>query len=285
MDFITWTTSPWGRTVPAHVAWGLMWMAIIAGVFFIVAHSLYVALVAPKKKFGHTPSPAEAIGIPERVPRHSLAARFFHWIMALSVFALLLTAFLPKVGVEFNWVFYHWIAGLVLTAAVLFHIFHAIFVMDFWSIWPDRIDVRDATRRVLRFFGKPAPSAERFAKYPLENKLYHCAILLAGLAVVVTGLFMMKRVPTIFAPRNPYLFSDMTWGLVYVFHGLAGVGLIALVIIHVYMGLRPEKFPITKSMLLGWMSRDFYIEEHDPKRWVINPASPQKQNFAASDAD
>ena len=41
---------------------------------------------------------------------------------------------------------------------------------------------------------------------------------------------MMFRVRTIFFPRNPYLFSDMTWGWMYVLHGLAGVGLIALVI-------------------------------------------------------
>jgi hypothetical protein len=45
--------------------------------------------------------------------------------------------------------------------------------------------------------------------------------------------------------------------------------------VHVYFGLRPEKRPITKSMILGWMSRDFYLEEHDPKRWVVETsASP-----------
>jgi cytochrome b subunit of formate dehydrogenase len=84
---------------------------------------------------------------------------------------------------------------------------------------------------------------------------------------------MMSRVRTIFFPRNPYLFSDMTWGMIYVLHGLAGVGLIALVMMHVYFGLRPEKRAITKSMIFGWMDRDFYLKEHDPKRWVIDPAS------------
>jgi hypothetical protein len=52
---------------------------------------------------------------------------------------------------------------------------------------------------------------------------------------------------------------------------LAGVGLIVLIMMHIYFGLRPEKRPITKSMILGWMSRDFYLEEHDPKRWVVTP--------------
>ena len=157
----------------------------------------------------------------------------------------------------------------MLTVSILFHIVHASFFLDFWSIWPDKTDLRDSMNRLLRFFGKPAPPPSKFAKYPLENKLYHGVIMLAGLAVIVTGLFMMKRVQTGIFTRNPYLFSDMTWGLMYVLHGLAGVGLIALMMVHVYMGLRPEKLPITKSMIFGWMSRDFYLEEHDPERWAV----------------
>jgi hypothetical protein len=35
--------------------------------------------------------------------------------MAAAMFTLLFTAFLPKLGVQFNWVTYHWIAGAVLT--------------------------------------------------------------------------------------------------------------------------------------------------------------------------
>jgi cytochrome b subunit of formate dehydrogenase len=83
------------------------------------------------------------------------------------------------------------------------------------------------------------------------------------------------------------MFSDMTWGLMYVLHGLAGVGLIALVMVHVYMGIRPEKFPITKSMIFGWMSRDFYLKEHDPARWDVKKpdGSQTKQDYAASDGD
>ena len=77
--------------------------------------------------------------------------------------------------------------------------------------------------------GKSSALPRKFAKYPLENKLYHGAIIVTGLSVILTGVFMMSRVRTIFFPRNPYLFSDMTWGLMYVLHGLAGVGLITLV--------------------------------------------------------
>jgi cytochrome b subunit of formate dehydrogenase len=285
MRFITWATDPWGKHVPIHAAWDLIWAAVIAALAFMIVHAIYVALVAGPKIFKKNELPqSKEAAIPERVQRHSLAARLFHWIMAASMFTLLFTAFLPKVGVQFNWVLYHWIAGVVLTVSIVFHIFHSFF-MDPWSIWPDGIDIRDAMRRTLRFMGKPAPPPERFAKYPLENKFYHLVIVLSSLAVIVTGLFMMKRIQTVIFTRNPYLFSDMTWGLMYVLHGLAGIGLIALVMMHVYMGIRPEKLPITKSMIFGWMSRDFYLEEHDPERWVVKQSTGKKRGYAASDAD
>jgi cytochrome b subunit of formate dehydrogenase len=259
----------------------LIWVAVIAGFLFFIVHATYLRYFAKRKEFAGEITPAEAASIPERVPRHSLTARLFHWIMAAAMFTLLFTAFLPKVGIQFPWVTYHWIAGAVLTASIIFHIIHASFFMDFWAIWPDRIDLRDAWRRTMRFAGKAEPPPDRFAKYPLENKLYHGAILAAGLAAIITGVFMMSRVRTVFFPRNPYLFSDMTWGMMYVLHGLAGVGLIALIMVHVYFGLRPEKRAITKSMIFGWMSRDFYLKEHDPKRWVVEaPSSRPTSNRA-----
>jgi cytochrome b subunit of formate dehydrogenase len=276
MGLIRWVISPWGQSVPSHAAWVLVWVALIAAIFFAVAHTLYIALVAPTRKSKPAIVPP---GVPERVPRHSLLARLFHWIMAAAMIALLFSAFLPRVGVRFDWVEFHWIAGLVLTVSILFHIVHATVYMDFWAIWPDRADVRDSINRLKLFFGKPASKPGRFAKYPLENKLYHLVVMLAGLAVIVTGLFMMKRVNSIFTPRNPYLFHDMTWGLMYALHGLAGVAFIALTVVHVYFGLRPEKLPITKSMLFGWMSRDFYLAKYDPARWKVEPPK------ASSDAD
>jgi cytochrome b subunit of formate dehydrogenase len=268
-----WATSPWGQNVPIHIAFFLIWVAAIAGLLFFIVHSIYVRYFAKPEEFAGTVSPTLEATLPPRIPRHSLVARLFHWIMAAAMFTLLFTAFLPKVGVRFDWVTYHWIAGTVLTVSIIFHIIHASFWLDFWAIWPDREDLVDASRRVRRFMGLPAPPPRRFAKYPLENKLYHGAILATGLTAIGTGVFMMFRVRTIFFPRNPYLFSDMTWGLMYVLHGLAGVGLIALVMVHVYFAVRPEKRDITKSMIFGTMRREFYLTHYDPERWNVEVSS------------
>jgi cytochrome b subunit of formate dehydrogenase len=284
MGLVEWATSPWGERVPVHIAWFLIWVSLIAGLVFLIVHAIYVRYFAKEKEFAGTISPDLASRLPEKIARHSLGARLFHWIMALAMFTLLFTAFLPKVGVQFQWVTYHWIAGVVLTASILFHIIHASFVLDFWSIWPDKLDLQDCWNRISRFFGRPAPLARRSGKYPLDNKLYHGVIVLCGLAVMVTGIFMMFRVRTGILPRSPYLFGDMIWGLMYVLHGLAGVGLIALVIVHVYFAIRPEKLPITYAMIFGSMKRDFYMQEHDPERWVVNPSLPGEQQGMA-DAD
>jgi cytochrome b subunit of formate dehydrogenase len=269
-----WATSPWGQAVPIHIAWFLIWVAAMAGLLFLIVHAIYIRYFAKAEEFADNVPPTAAEALPQRIPRHSLAARLFHWIMAASMFTLLFTAFLPKVAVQFDWVTYHWTAGIVLTVSIFFHISHASFWLDFWAIWPDKADLIDALRRVRRFMGLPAQPPRRFAKYPLENKLYHGAIMAAGLSAIGTGVFMMFRVRTIFFPRNPYLFRDMTWGLMYVLHGLAGVGLIALVTVHVYFAVRPEKLDITKSMIFGSMRREFYMKHYDPQRWTVGGPRP-----------
>jgi cytochrome b subunit of formate dehydrogenase len=272
MGFLEWATSPWGQRVPIHIAWFLIWVSVIVGLLFLIVHATWLRFFAGEKQFVSEKSvPFSAL--PARIPRHSLVARAFHWVMAISMLTLLFTAFLPKVGVQFDWVTYHWIAGIVLTISILFHIVHASFWLDFWSIWPDKTDLEDAAKRMRRFVGLTAPPPRKFAKYPLENKLFHGVIIACGLAVIFTGVFMMFRVRTVLFPRNPYLFGDMTWGMMYVLHGLAGVSLIALVMMHVYFGLRPEKQAITKSMIFGWMDRDFYLQEHDPTRWPVETSS------------
>jgi cytochrome b subunit of formate dehydrogenase len=274
MGVIETATSPWGQTVPIHISFFLIWVAAIGGLAFLIVHAIWLRYFAPKAEYSAADERGlSSANVPTKIERHSLAARLFHWAMAASMFALLITAFLPKVGVQFPWVTYHWIAGLVLSASIVFHVIHATFWMDFWSIWPDSVDLEDMRRRWLRATGREAPAPRRFAKYPLENKAYHFAILLSGLLVMLTGLFMLKRVRTPFLTRNPYLFGDMTWGLMYVLHGLAGVGLIALIMIHIYFALRPEKLVITKSMVVGTLDREHYLEHHDPTRWAPETAA------------
>ena len=270
MNFLTWGRNPWGQQVLTHISWDLMWASLFAGLMFLVAHASYMILSAHRKRSEAEVAALEAQHreLPEKIERHTFMARMFHWVMAASMFVLLFTAFLPIVGVRFAWVQWHWLAGLVLTGAIVYHIIHATFFLDFWSIWVGPKDIPEFKAELMRELGHEVPGPKS-GKYPLGNRLYHLAILVVGMTAAITGIFMMARIRQPFVTRNPYVLGDVTWGFTYVAHGVAGVALVGLVIAHVYFAVRPEKWWITKSMIFGWITRRNYLEHHEPSRWKV----------------
>jgi len=277
MDLLKWGRSPWGEWVLTHVSWNLFWASLFAGVLFFVAHASYMLFSAHRKRSTAETDALEAANknLPAKIVRHNLTARLFHWVMAAAMFVLLFTAFLPVAGMKFAWVQWHWMAGILLTGAILFHIVHASFFLDFWSIWAGPKDIPEFRAELLREMGHDVPGPKS-GKYPLGNRLYHLAQVFTSLTVIATGLFMLKRVRTPLLVRDPYILSDSAWGVTYVSHGLAGVGLVGLVIAHVYFAVRPEKWWITKSMIFGWITRRHYLEHHEPARWPVESGGSAK---------
>ena len=194
-----------------------------------------------------TPTPAD------RIERHKFIDRAYHWLMAAAMLILLLTAFLPILGIKFEWVGIHWVTGLVLTVIVLFHIIRACFFQNFWAMMIDSTDLK-------------APLAKP-GKYSVAQKLYHLAISVLILAAIATGLLMWRKVDTPFWQRDPYWLSTDAWGVVYAIHGVAAMALVTMVIIHVYFALRPDEWHLTRSMLRGWITGKEYRDHHDPRRW------------------
>jgi len=274
MNFLTWGRNPWGQQILTHVSWDLLWASLFAGVMFLVAHASYMVLSAHHKFSEAETDALEAVhkSLPERIERHTLMARLFHWVMAASMFVLVFSAFLPIVGVKFAWVQWHWIAGLVLTGSIIYHIIHATFFLDFWSIWVGPRDIPEIKAEMMRELGRDV-NAPKPAKYPMGNRLYHLAIVIVGLTASISGIIMMSRVRTAVFTRNPYLLADTTWGFTYVLHGLAGVGLVGLIIAHVYFAVRPEKWWITKAMIFGKITRRQYLGHHDARRWNVKGGS------------
>ncbi len=269
MDFVTWARSPWGEDVLTHISWSLFWASLVGGFLFLIAHGGYMLFSRHVKRPASEVDrmEAERKGLPARIPRHSFVARFFHWVMAASMLVLVFTAFLPVIGVRIDWVEWHWIAGLVLTGSILFHIVHATFFLDFWSIWVGPKDIPEFKAEMMRDLLDKEPGGPMPGKYPLGNRLYHLVVVIAGLAVIITGILMMYRVRNPIVARDPYVMSDPAWGLTYVLHGLGGVGFVGLIIAHIYFALRPEKLWITKAMVFGYITRRQYLEHHDPERW------------------
>ena len=86
--------------------------------------------------------------------------RLYHWTMAAALLTCLFTAFLPILGWKFEWVTTHWIAGIVLTAAVLFHIVRPSLWQDFWSmVFGSARSVEVLAHSSARALGLARPSA------------------------------------------------------------------------------------------------------------------------------
>lgn len=276
MELFRRVNNPWSLEVLIGVSWVLLYAAIIAGALFIVSHAIYAAFLEKKEA---PPSDAEVARIapnaPERVTRHTLTSRLSHWLLAVSVLTLLATGFVPVLGVKFPWVTIHWIAGLVLAAYTVFHTAHAVQRRSLRSMWISRSEVKETMARLKVMTTGKGHEPPKPGKWGTENKAFHHLTAGAGLIVVATGLLMMLRVDTVFAPANPYVFgiSDSTWGVMFVLHGLAAVVFVGAIMVHIYFALHPDKHWITWSMIRGWISKRDYVWHHDPNRWPVAPKS------------
>lgn len=268
MSFFQWDRNPWGEEVLTRISWDLFWLSAIVGALFIIGHFAYRAKHKPVEMDVDMSDPTAA-KLPEKVERHSLASRLFHWIMAVAVFVLLVTGFFPVLGIQFDWVLIHWVAGIAFIASVVFHIIHASFWMNLRDIWVSAADWREFQQEIQHALGKGDPPPKP-GKYPVDHRLFHHMVILTSFGVIVTGLFMMVRIETPFFTRDPYLFSDGTWGLIYVIHGLSAVGLVGMTMAHVYFAVLPEKRWLALGMIAGWITKKDFLANHDPNRWVVS---------------
>ncbi len=179
--------------------------------------------------------------------RHALPDRLFHWVMAIAVIVLGATAFLPIVGIKFEWVPIHWMAGVVLTLAVLFHLYRVFAVHGAGGMSPGADDLREVVRDIS---GKGHDGLTP-AKYDAFQKAYHGATALTVLALLGTGLPMLAKIDTALWKRNPALLTDQTWGVIYVVHGAAAMLVLFLVLVHIYFAFVPEHRAYLVSMIAG----------------------------------
>jgi formate dehydrogenase subunit gamma len=191
-----------------------------------------------------------AVDTSDRVQRHALVDRGFHWVTAAAMVALLATGLLPVVGIHFAWLDVHWWAGVLLTAVVLLHIVRALTVQGLRAM---HLRFRDFTP------GRPG-------KYSLPQKLMHLAWTVAVLVAIGTGLVLLKKSGVPFIARDPYFLPLKTWGLLTLLHDLAALLAVFLIMVHVYFGLLPEKRMYLRSMIRGWMTRRELDAHHDPER-------------------
>ena len=247
MDIATYKNDVWGREVLLGVSWELLWLVCVVALIIVAVHAIYMAAQQKAER----PSTEG-----KRVQRHEPVDRIMHWVMAISVLVLLFTGVLPIIGVEFAWLTLHWISGLVLTAAVLFHVLRSVLQKDLMSVWISKSDLQEPFNESL----KPG-------KYSLPQKGMHAAVTVVTLLVIISGLVMFAMIDTPWWDRTNSI-SESTLGWMFFVHGLTTLALIALIVFHLYFTLRPEKLFYLRSMIKGWISEDELSANHDPERWA-----------------
>jgi formate dehydrogenase subunit gamma len=205
-----------------------------------------------------------------RITRHLLLDRLYHWLMAACVLILMATAFLPILGLKFEWLGLHWATGILLAVLVTIHIVRAVIWQDFWAMMIDGADIRNGWRRIARALTGRGPAPGMPGKYNGLQKLYHAGIAVLVLAIVATGAMMLLKIDTPWWRRNPYLLEDYQWGVIYVVHGFAAMALITMVMIHIYFAIRPDEWRLTRAMFRGWITRREYEQHHDTQRWAAD---------------
>ncbi|MGB6537641.1 MAG: cytochrome b/b6 domain-containing protein [Xanthobacteraceae bacterium] len=198
--------------------------------------------------------------------RHTLSDRLYHWLMAVCIIVLMATAFLPILGVKFEWLDIHWATGVALAALILIHIVRALFFQDWRNMWIGLADLRELWRTFTSLLGgRKAPPLP--GKYDASQKLYHLVVAVLVLSVVGSGLLMLLKIDTPLWNRDPYLLSADTWGVIYVVHGMAAMAIVSIFMVHLYFTLRPDNWYMLRAMVRGWVSRKEYSEHHDAARW------------------
>lgn len=245
MDIATYKDDVWGQEVLNGVSWDLLWLVIVLAFIFIAGHAIYETT----RKRAQKPSSEGA-----RVNRHEAIDRLFHWVMAGSVFVLLITGIFPIIGLNFAWLEIHWIAGIILTIVVVFHILRS-FTQDLSSMALGPSDLKEALDETV----KPG-------KYSPAQKSMHMVVSILTLLVIGSGLIMFLQIETPWWER-PNSLSEATLGLVFFVHGISTLGLVGVICLHIYFGLRPEKLFYTRSMIKGWISREELNAHHDQQRW------------------
>ena len=93
-EIVRYKRDVWGEEVILGVSWDLLWVVAVAVLVLLAAHAIVMAVLANKKI--EKPSTDG-----KRVVRHEAIDRWFHWVMAGSIFALIITGIAPIVGLRF----------------------------------------------------------------------------------------------------------------------------------------------------------------------------------------
>jgi cytochrome b subunit of formate dehydrogenase len=237
-----------------------LWMifAVIGG---MVLHNL---IVYRKKLILHR------IGQPRILFRMTLAQRIQHLTLLVSFFTLVLTGFALRYPQSWLAVIFvnelvrsyiHRIAGVVLIAVSLFHVWYVIarpegrqLIKDMLPDWKDVTDARDA----FRFYLGDSDKRPMFGRFTYAEKMEYWALVWGMFVMASTGLMAWFKVGI--GGRVPGWWVDVA---ITIHFYEAVLATLAIVVWHLYgVMFDPDAYPMNWAWFDGKMSIDHYEHEH-----------------------
>lgn len=284
-----------GREVVVGLSWDvLLVLAFVATLTFLGHYILREILNPTEHSDSDGPSKREveqsleSQGV-EEISRFTFAQRASHWVMAISIFAMMLSGFLimnndvtVKAVGGISWLTIHIVSAIVLIAYVLFHVGHVAYKGTWDKMWVGTKEVKDLIARFQNLIGLKEEYPRQF-EYPSAQKLLHWGVTGATFGIIFTGFVLWRRVEVLslfWEPTREFTFLGVEFGLgtadslgliswSFVLHDFFAVGMLALVMGHVYFALRPNEWEITKSMITGKVTVEEYAEKYSPASWQV----------------
>lgn len=271
-----------GAVVNGWVRWLYLWLigVVIGGML------IHNALVWRKKVMAKRRSEIRSI------VRMTGKQRIQHVILLTSFAALVLTGFALKypdswlaallAGESFRRIA-HRVAGIVMLAAGLFHVYYLLLTTEgrkaLVDMFPRRKDITDLFQS-MRYYTIGGSSKPKFAKFNYAEKAEYWAVVWGTIIMGLTGLMVWFKVEVFgFLPR---WIIDVALSIHFYEAILATL---AIVVWHFYnVILDPDVYPLNWAVVDGRVSEEYYKEEHelDYERMIAVRDEQNKPDDASS---
>lgn len=240
-----------------------------------------------------TGPPPTVVDVPvNRVKAYDLVQRLFHWtnfvvlgIMVLTGISIFLPgpfySILSLFGItDTNAVIVtHTTFVWALLVLIIIHVAWDTAVARGWAnIWVGKADMVDLKKRTKNFLGisKEYP---REGKYDFFMKSFHWGLTVCLVALGITGIYFMNPLPSLVPIPNLGYEMEYIFRLV---HDLFAFLLVGLIIGHIYFAILPVNWPILGEIVVGTLSREFYLKHFDGIRWPLARSTGIKKTKSVS---
>jgi len=249
--------------LPQQVTW---WFAV-----FLLSLVLVMAgVVLVRRAFGKPRRSSRGAAPPPGVTvveRYEIGARLWHF----GVFGLILALWIsgaafyspgivrspvPLLGV--SWLILHLAFAVMFMLGIVVHAIKAG-IVDLRSMLFDRRDGQELAANARYYLGRPY-ELPKLGKYGVTNKVFHVALILLALTMIVTGIIL--SLDTLGWAKIDQDFHRQQRLL----HDLGTYGFLVLVVAHVFWQLL-KRVPQLKAMVTGTIAADTFRSNHDWDRW------------------